>query len=540
MKDTLIAQARLSSATAISSADGLPSEIQYMPPGRQTVTPFVEGEPHTMELEVGPLYATIFQAALTRALASAADGKGDKPFIDFNHDDGAAAGHPTEFYWGGDDPIKGGVRMKLAWSASGKGAVTGGDFTRFSPQWVFSKRTNEPLGLPINMGGLVNRAAFKTIASLTAAATAGPGAWVAAAADASEECETPEDEQAEAASARAFQLSATAQVADDGPPATSAQQHIDAARAHEQAAAMMKAVGRQHQFEMHKHCAEEHNRQAIHFSQQSQDMAESNKPTNKPTNMTTNVIDFGIAAAGDYPGHPFHGNQWADGGSVGAEHEASHVAAVLSHKASDKGGHLKASAMHERAAAIHAKKGNSTTAAYHQTMALMHSDAAKTAKAKSATTETTMTPEELKNAIASALSPLQAQILALETKATDAVKASAKSAVQRHVGRGAIPAADTKSQTFWEEAYIANATNAEEQLARLPGMKFRQVITATNTGDVNAAALNTPHEAFIAKAKAYGATNKLTDNEALIAFAGTAEGAQLYAETRAGLPVVKK
>ena len=155
--NSLIAQARLATALTIDATKGAPADIQYMPPGRHEVAPFVNGKPRPMTVNVNPAYAATFQGALDRAMAAAKAGQGDRPFTDFNHDDAAASGHPTQFYWGGDDPITGGVRAKMEWTGSGKAALEAGDYLRFSPQWVFSKKTGEPLGLPINVGGLVNR-----------------------------------------------------------------------------------------------------------------------------------------------------------------------------------------------------------------------------------------------------------------------------------------------------------------------------------------------------------------------------------------------
>jgi hypothetical protein len=62
--------------------------------------------------------------------------------------------------------------MVTAWTGSGKAALLNGDYLRFSPQWVFHQKTLEPLGLPCNLGGLVNRAAFKTIAPIARAGNA--------------------------------------------------------------------------------------------------------------------------------------------------------------------------------------------------------------------------------------------------------------------------------------------------------------------------------------------------------------------------------
>jgi len=90
---------------------------------------------------------------------------------------------------------------------------------------------------------------------------------------------------------------------------------------------------------------------------------------------------------GDYPGHPFHGNQYADGGgeteaskASGSAHEASKSAGITG-KAS---AHIHAAAEHKKAAAANEKEGNTDTAAYHRVMAKWHSDKAGKAKASSA------------------------------------------------------------------------------------------------------------------------------------------------------------
>ena len=42
------------------------------------------------------------------------------------------------------------------------------EFDRFSPQWDFDVDTHEPLLIKTNLGGLVNKAAFKSIATVQA------------------------------------------------------------------------------------------------------------------------------------------------------------------------------------------------------------------------------------------------------------------------------------------------------------------------------------------------------------------------------------
>jgi hypothetical protein len=146
-------------------------DIQWMPPGEQEPVVTVSEEPRELKFTVKEAHARAFGAMLQRLRNRAAAGEGDLPFIDFNHDDGAASGRPEEMYWGGDDPKKGGIRMRGKWTASGKAAVSGDapEFTRFSPEWYFDDN-DEPLAIGVNLGGLVNRAAFKTIASVKAGA----------------------------------------------------------------------------------------------------------------------------------------------------------------------------------------------------------------------------------------------------------------------------------------------------------------------------------------------------------------------------------
>jgi hypothetical protein len=146
-------------------------DIQWMPPGRQAPVAFVSAAPRELKFSVNEQQAQAFDTMLQRLRALAADGKGDLPFIDFNHDDSGASGRPTQFYWGGDDPKTGGIRLKGKWTAKGKAAVSGEapEFTRFSPEWYFDDH-DEPMAIGVNLGGLVNRAAFKTIASVKAGA----------------------------------------------------------------------------------------------------------------------------------------------------------------------------------------------------------------------------------------------------------------------------------------------------------------------------------------------------------------------------------
>ena len=127
---------------------------------------YVDGKPRPMTFTVGLEHAAACNAALQQLRSRAAAGTGDEPFFDFNHEDGAASGHPTELYWAGDDLKTGGIRARGAWTGSGRAALTGRDYRRFSPQWEFDEATQEPTGVELNLGGLVNRAAFRKIQAL--------------------------------------------------------------------------------------------------------------------------------------------------------------------------------------------------------------------------------------------------------------------------------------------------------------------------------------------------------------------------------------
>lgn len=96
------------------------------------------------------------------------------------------------------------------------------------------------------------------------------------------------------------------------------------------------------------------------------------------------------ATKGDFPGHPFRGNQHAGGNSGGGKSKASkgaHKASKEAEKAGTKEAHKEAADKHRAAAEKHSKAGNTGVAVYHQSMADYHAGAAKgSKKAKKADT----------------------------------------------------------------------------------------------------------------------------------------------------------
>lgn len=169
--DALFVQARLSQGLpviGISDAGGLPDEIQWMPPGRHTITPYIDGKPKEMTITVDAALAERIAGQLVALRAAADRGEGDVPFLDFNHEDGAASAEVTALRWAGDDPKSGGIRARVHWTKAGRDALEGKNFRRFSPQWLSDPKSLEPVGVGVNMGGLVNRAAFTRIQPVVA------------------------------------------------------------------------------------------------------------------------------------------------------------------------------------------------------------------------------------------------------------------------------------------------------------------------------------------------------------------------------------
>lgn len=160
------ATAYLAKTTTLQRAED--GSIQIFPPGEQkvTVTNAATGEPVDLDLTVEAKTAETLEAARAEMQSRADAGEGDAPYFDFNHNDEEASAWPTRIYWAGDDPLTGGVRAEVEWSAAGRAAIEGRTYRRFSP--VFHAEEGEIIGAPVNMGGLVNRAAFQRIQPLFA------------------------------------------------------------------------------------------------------------------------------------------------------------------------------------------------------------------------------------------------------------------------------------------------------------------------------------------------------------------------------------
>lgn len=167
MNQLLLAQAQTSSVVVMDE-NKLPDSIQWMPPGRHSIMPHVEGTPRRVIINVTPELADSYNRQLQQIRAKAKAGEGDEPYFDFDHKDEARSAEVTELYWAGDHPTNGGIRARVIWTAAGRDAILGRNYRRFSPQWLLDPDTLQPLYIEQNLGGLVNRAAFKTIAPVVA------------------------------------------------------------------------------------------------------------------------------------------------------------------------------------------------------------------------------------------------------------------------------------------------------------------------------------------------------------------------------------
>jgi phage I-like protein len=158
-----------------TALDTAADDVQIMPPGKHAISPMgADGKPVDLEVQIDATTAEILEAARARYQAAADSKTGDAPYFDFNHDDGPAAAWVKSIYWAGDDPQTGGVRAKVEWTDAGLEAVNGRLFRRFSPCFCVDEKTGAINGAPVNMGGLVNRAAFRTIAALFSKSTTNP------------------------------------------------------------------------------------------------------------------------------------------------------------------------------------------------------------------------------------------------------------------------------------------------------------------------------------------------------------------------------
>lgn len=158
----LVTAAALSPAL---SAD-VPDEIVWIPDGKHTITPSVNGKAKTVTITIpegrGIEIAAKLQSDLQRRL-----GENVMPIIAFDHAaTGAKAGTPKSFRY---EQGKG-ILLTVDWSSAGRNAVSGRDYSYFSPAFLIDDK-GVPTGIPDRgeIGSLVNNPAFREIPRIAAA-----------------------------------------------------------------------------------------------------------------------------------------------------------------------------------------------------------------------------------------------------------------------------------------------------------------------------------------------------------------------------------
>ena len=154
----------ISAALASAFAEGVPSEIVYIPEGEHTITPWVDGKPKTITVKVpadkGPAIAAMLQAALAKREKSNV-----RPWFDFEHKGGAASALPKSFRYEAGK----GVMCGVEWTGTGRKALEGKDFSYLSPTFLIDD-DGYPDGLPERgpLAALLNEPAFREIPRIAA------------------------------------------------------------------------------------------------------------------------------------------------------------------------------------------------------------------------------------------------------------------------------------------------------------------------------------------------------------------------------------
>lgn len=154
--------------TSVRTNDGAaPEAILYMPEGEHVIHCTVNGKPGTRTVRVNAAAARVLQAALERRIQAAHDGTAARPCGYFDHTRGAAAYIPQRFSY---EPGKG-VILEVEWTAAGRRAVEGRDYTYHSPLFMLAE-DGSVAGLDpatVECGSMVNDPAFEGIEPVAAA-----------------------------------------------------------------------------------------------------------------------------------------------------------------------------------------------------------------------------------------------------------------------------------------------------------------------------------------------------------------------------------
>jgi hypothetical protein len=134
--------------------------IVFLPEGTHTITASVAGKPKTLTVTVDDRVLAGFADDLARRQESNV-----RPFAGFDHKPGAASFIPQGFRY---EPGVG-LLLDVEWTAAGRAAIEGRDYSYFSPTFLVSK-DGIPTGLTGRgeIGSLVNDPAFEEIPRIAA------------------------------------------------------------------------------------------------------------------------------------------------------------------------------------------------------------------------------------------------------------------------------------------------------------------------------------------------------------------------------------
>ena len=141
--------------------------MMYMPAGRHLIRPSQNGK--AVEVEVLADAAGAGELERQRAALMA---RGTRPFFDFNHEDREASYWPEAFFW--QEQPEPGIYCRGEWTTAGKVGVEGKQWRQFSPVFHVDSIRAKPARIVCNesacanMGGLVNKPAFRAILPLFA------------------------------------------------------------------------------------------------------------------------------------------------------------------------------------------------------------------------------------------------------------------------------------------------------------------------------------------------------------------------------------
>lgn len=149
---------------ALGEVKDAPSEVVYLPEGIHTITPFVDGKPQEVTVNVSPEKGEAIAASLQASLAQR-NTQNVRPWFDFEHKGGAASAIPTAFRY--EDGK--GIMAAVEWTASGLAAIQGRDFSYLSPTFLIDDN-GVPSGFPERgpLAALVNEPAFREIPRIAA------------------------------------------------------------------------------------------------------------------------------------------------------------------------------------------------------------------------------------------------------------------------------------------------------------------------------------------------------------------------------------